>query len=140
MKRIVIVLAVLLGVAGANGQTKWPEGQGAKKQYVAESARSWQAYKSKSPKKAEFPEKYVYYDEKRGGYVYWENGTWFLRPSVAPYMEKVDMSKERLRVSKGLTINLKPELGYPRYVKMYPAIHQNNLVAVPLSSPLPGNP
>ena len=83
-----------------------------------------------------FPDYYTFYDPARGGYVFWENGKWSFTPSVPAYLEKVDLSKSRIQILKGLSLDLHPELDYPHYMKLYPAEHENNLVPVPI----PGNP
>ncbi len=77
------------------------------------------------------PDYYTYYDPARGGYVYWDKGNWIFTPSVPPYMEKVDLSKERIQILKGLSLDLHPEQNYPYYMEMYPAEHINNMVPVP---------
>ena len=78
-----------------------------------------------------FPDYYTYYDPQRAGYVYWDNGHWIVTPSVPPYMEKVDLDKSRIKILKGLSLDLHPELDYPNYMKLYPADHENNMVQVP---------
>ena len=83
-----------------------------------------------------FPDYYTFYDPKRKGYVYWENGKYTFTPAVPPFLEKVDMRKTRIQILKGLSLELHPEQDYPYYMKMYPADHENNLVPVPV----PGNP
>src|SRR5580692_2562691 len=67
-----------------------------------------------------FPDYYTYYDPQRGGYVYWDNGKFTFNPSVPPYMENVDLGKERIQILKGLSLDLHPELDYPHYMELYP--------------------
>lgn len=78
-----------------------------------------------------FPDYYTYYDPKRGGYVFWEHGNWSFSPSIPPYLEKVDLSKSRIQILKGLSLDLHPELDYPHYMKLYPAEHDYDMVPVP---------
>ncbi len=78
-----------------------------------------------------FPDYYTYYDPVRGGYVFWKNGQWSFSPSVPPYMEKVDLSKSRVEILKGLSLDLHPEQNYPNYMKLYPPVHNYNDVPVP---------
>ncbi len=86
---------------------------------------------------AYFPDFYTFYDPARGGYAYWENGKWSFSPAVPPFLAKVDMSKTRIKILKGLSLDLHPEQNYPYYMKMYPADGNGNY-NVPV--PIPGNP
>jgi hypothetical protein len=83
-----------------------------------------------------FPDYYTFYDAKRKGYVYWENGSYKFTPALPPFLEKVDMSKTRIEILKGLSLDLHPEQNYPHYMKLYPADPKYNAVPVPI----PGNP
>ena len=85
-----------------------------------------------------FPDYYTYYDPARGGYIFWDNGKYTFTPSLPPFMEKVDLSKTRIKILKGLSLDLHPELNYPYYMKQYPADNGNNDGMVPV--PVPGNP
>lgn len=84
-----------------------------------------------------FPDYYTFYDPKRGGYMFWENGKWSFTPTMPPYMQQMDMSKDRVQVLKGLSLDLHPELDYPSYMKLYPAVHEYNDVPVPHSTQIP---
>jgi len=84
-----------------------------------------------------FPDYYTFYDPNRGGYVYWNNGKYTFSPAVPPFLEKVDMSKSRIKILKGLSLDLRPELNYPYYMEQYPADNNNNTM-VPV--PVLGNP
>jgi hypothetical protein len=84
-----------------------------------------------------FPDYYTYYDPARGGYVYWQNGQYTFSPAVPPFLEKVDLSRSRIQILKGLSLDLHPEQNYPYYMKLYPpADNGNSMVPVPV----PGNP
>ncbi len=88
---------------------------------------------------AYFPDYYTYYDPKRGGYIFWKDGKYTFTPSMPPFLEKVDMSKTRIKILKGLSLDMQPEQNYPHYMKMYPAQeNRNNLVPVPVPG-TPGN-
>lgn len=80
---------------------------------------------------AYFPDYYTYYDANRKGYVYWSNGKYVFTPALPPFLEKVDLSKSRIQVLKGLSLDMHPERNYPRYMKMYPAEQGHNMVPVP---------
>ena len=85
-----------------------------------------------------FPDYYTYYDPNRGGYVFWNDGKYTFTPAVPPFLEKVDLSKSRIQILKGLSLDLHPEENYPYYMKQYPADNNNNDGMVPV--PIPGNP
>ncbi len=88
---------------------------------------------------AYFPDYYTYYDPKRGGYIFWKDGKYTFTPSMPPFLEKVDMSKTRIKILKGLSLDMQPEQNYPHYMKMYPAEeNRNNSVPVPVPG-TPGN-
>ncbi len=78
-----------------------------------------------------FPDYYTFYDAKQKGYYYWDNGQYKFTPALPPFLEKVDMSKTRIQILKGLSLDLHPEQNYPYYMKLYPAEHENNMVPVP---------
>jgi len=78
-----------------------------------------------------FPDYYTFYDPKRGGYVYWDNGKYIFSPTMPIFLEKVDLGKSRIQILKGLSLDLYPELDYPHYMELYPANHENNMVPVP---------
>ena len=82
-----------------------------------------------------FPDYYSFYDPNRGGYVFWEKGKWSFSPSVPPFLANVDLSKSRVQILKGLSLDLHPEENYPYYMEMYPPDENNNTkVPVPSSS------
>lgn len=84
-----------------------------------------------------FPDYYTFYDPNRGGYLYWSQGKYVFTPAMPPVMEKVDMSKTRVQILKGVSLDLQPELNYPYYMEQYPAApNGNTLVPVPRQ----GNP
>ena len=84
-----------------------------------------------------FPDYYAFYDPNRGGYVYWDKGTWSFTPTVPPYLSNVDLNKSRIQILKGLSLDLHPEEHYPYYMNLYPPDPNNNTLA-----PVPsiGNP
>jgi hypothetical protein len=84
-----------------------------------------------------FPDYYTFYDPNRGRYVFWGNGKYEFTPAVPPFLEKVDLSKSRIQILKGISLDLQPELNYPYYMEQYPADNNNNSM-VPV--PIPGNP
>jgi hypothetical protein len=84
-----------------------------------------------------FPDYRSFYDPQRGGYVFWENDQWTFTPAAPPYMSSVDLGKERIQILKGLSLDLHPQLDYPRYMELYPAVHDYDGVPTPL--PIAGN-
>ena len=85
-----------------------------------------------------FPDYYTYYDPNRGGYVFWSNGKYTFTPALPPFLEKVDLGKSRIKILKGLSLDLQPEQNYPYYMQQYPADGTINNGMVPV--PIPGNP
>jgi hypothetical protein len=81
---------------------------------------------------AYFPDYYTYYDPGRGGYVFWQNGKYTFTPALPPFLEKVDLRNERIKILKGLSLDMHPELNYPYYMNLYPAVHNYNMVPVPI--------
>jgi hypothetical protein len=73
-----------------------------------------------------FPDYYAFYDPNRG-YVFWNEQKKEWNTSLQPpkFMSKVDMSKTRIQILEGLSLDLRPEQNYPNYMKLYPA-HQND--------------
>src|SRR6185437_15857117 len=67
-----------------------------------------------------FPDYYTYYDPNRGGYVYWDKDKYVFTPALPPFMEKADLNKARVKILKGLSLDLHPEQDYPHYMKLYP--------------------
>ena len=86
---------------------------------------------------AYFPDYYTFYDAKRGGYVFWKNGQWSFTPTMPPYMSNKDLSKARVKILKGLSLDLHPETDYPKYMKMYPPVRGADGNDVPVPTPLP---
>lgn len=84
-----------------------------------------------------FPDYYTFYDPARGGYLYWNKGNYSFSPTVPPVMEQVNLGKSRIKILKGLSLDLHPELDYPHYMQMYPPDGNGNTL-VPV--PIPGNP
>lgn len=84
-----------------------------------------------------FPDFRSFYDPQRGGYVFWKDGEWSFTPTVPPYMTNYDLGKERVQILRNLSLDLHPELDYPRYMELYPAVHHYDKVPTPL--PIAGN-
>ncbi len=136
MKKIwvVLFLIILPIIAGAQKSAKVDINQKVTKSRALPSWAAAQQYDATAH--VYFPDFYTFYDPERGGYVYWENSKWSFSPSVPSFLEKVDMSKSRIQILKGLSLDLHPEQNYPHYMKMYPADKEHNKVPVPI----PGNP
>lgn len=79
-----------------------------------------------------FPDYYAFYDPNRG-YVFWNIATnsWTTSRQVPEFMSNVDMSKTRIQILEGLSLDLHPETNYPNYMKLYPAQTDNPDVPVP---------
>lgn len=88
-----------------------------------------------------FPDYEMFYDPHRG-YVYREKGSWVASPSMPLYLSNKDLSKERVQILEDLSLDLRPEESYPRYMKMYPANPNNKVILAPVPSSTggPGRP
>ena len=84
-----------------------------------------------------FPDYYTYYDPNRRGYVYWDKDKYVFTPALPAFLEKVDLSKSRVQILKGLSLDLHPEQNYPHYMQLYPPDGSGHTM-VPV--PIPGNP
>jgi hypothetical protein len=73
-----------------------------------------------------FPDYYTFYDPTREGYVFYDKGKWSVTPTVPPYMSNVDLSKSRVQILKGVSLDLHPEEHYPYYMEMYPPDNNGN--------------
>lgn len=87
---------------------------------------------------AYFPDYYTFYDAKRGGYVFWENGKWTFTPTMPAYLSKTELSKTRVQILKGVDLDLQPQLNYPQYMKLYPPVQGSNYQDIPV--PVPSAP
>jgi hypothetical protein len=135
MKKIWIIWLIIILPVSVIAQSKASDNN--KASQAQGVAPSWAAaHNYDATAHVYFPDYYTFYDPKRGGYVFWENGKWVFSPAVPPYLEKVDLSKTRVQILKGISLDLYPELDYPYYMKLYPPVDGNDMVPVPI----PGNP
>ena len=81
-----------------------------------------------------FPDYYTFYDPQRG-YVVWEKDSWIARPSMPLFLKSSDLKKPRIQILEDIGINKRPELDYPRYMKMYPALPGERDVIAPVPKP-----
>ena len=103
-----------------------------KKEMVTEMPGWFTAHGKAQPAHVYFPDYYAFYDANRQGFVFWAHNKWEFSPSVPPYLEKVDLSKSRIQLLKGLSLDLHPELNYPNYMKLYPAQPTGQPLEVPV--------
>jgi hypothetical protein len=138
MKKIWMVWLLFIFSFAVNAQNSHNENKNEKQASKSNPLPDWApALHYDATAHAYFPDYYTFYDAGRGGYVYWENGTWTFSPAVPPYLKKVDLRKSRIKILKELSLDLHPELNYPYYMKMYPPDPNGNTL-VPV--PIPGNP
>jgi len=140
---IILLLTIVPGMVMAqkkDTKAKAPKaktakaGKAAKPQKHEKQLPSWaEAQHYDASSYAYFPDYYTYYDPQRGGYLFWMNGKYTFTPTMPPFMEKVDMSTQRVQLLKGLSLDLHPEQNYPRYMKLYPAEHSYDKVPVPVT-------
>ena len=138
-KTVCIVLAMLPMLCQAQTQTTHKHKKHASSTTIKALPGWATAHKYDGQSHVYFPDYYTYYDPNRGGYVFWKNGNWSFTPTVPPYMNDKDLGKERIQILKGLSLDLHPELDYPRYMKLYPAVHEYNDVPVPRTSDVSGD-
>ncbi|MDR3680418.1 MAG: hypothetical protein P4L41_10670 [Flavipsychrobacter sp.] len=79
-----------------------------------------------------FPDYYTFYDPNRGGYIFWENGTWSFTPTMPAYLSNKDLDRSRVQILKNVSLDLHPETDYPRYMKLYPPRPDGNYKDVPV--------
>jgi hypothetical protein len=79
-----------------------------------------------------FPDYYTFYDANREGFVYWAQNKWTFSPTVPLYLKNVDLSRSRIKILKGLSLDLHPESNYPNYMKLYPADPNSKAINVPV--------
>src|SRR4051812_9436753 len=133
-KHIIMALLMLLASAAGFSQSSRPGNAGRtdSMSVAPNGTPPWASphnYDAKAH--AYFPDYYTYYDPKRGGYVFWKNGKYTFTPALPPFLEHVDLGRERIKILNGLSLDMHPELHYPYYMKLYPAVHQYNMVPVP---------
>jgi len=90
------------------------------------------AHGTRKPSHVYFPDYRAFYDANRQGFVFWANNRWEFSPSAPPYLDKVDLSKSRIQVLNGLSLDLHPEQNYPNYMKLYPAAPTGDAITVPV--------
>lgn len=79
-----------------------------------------------------FPDYFAFYDAGRQGFVYWAQNKWVFSPTVPLYLQKIDLSKSRIKILDGLSLDLHPEINYPNYMKLYPADPKSEPLNVPV--------
>jgi hypothetical protein len=135
---LIAFAALYSGAAAQQGTFRQPARTGDSAAIRDLAVPDWaQALNYDATAHAYFPDYYTYYDPVRGGYSYWQEGQYVFSNTMPTFMQKADLSKSRIRILKGLSLDLHPEQNYPYYMKLYPADPNNN-VLVPV--PVPGNP
>lgn len=133
MKRRLLAIILTLATIGTSvAQEK--KGTGNKKaQQKAQTSNLPAAFQSN--KHLYFPDYYAFYDPQRG-YIFWneEEKEWNSSQQIPKFMSEVDMSKTRIQILEGLSLDLRPEQNYPNYMKLYPATQNNPKVPVPNST------
>ena len=134
---ILSILVVLLPFGAGAQNVKITKTEGSRKT-IAKKVPEWaKSQNYNADAHVYFPDYYTFYDPVRGGYFYWDNNNFSFSPNVPTFLEKVDLAKSRIKILKGLSLDLHPEQNYPYYMKMYPPNDAGN-VNVPV--PVPGNP
>ena len=123
---------VLTITAFAQDKKQHKKAARAKTETVTEMPGWYVAHGDKAPANVYFPDYYTFYDASRQGFVYWGRDKWEFSPTVPLYLKNVDLSKSRIKLLKGLSLDLHPEENYPNYMKMYPAEPTGEPIQVPV--------
>ncbi|MBA3827358.1 MAG: hypothetical protein H0X33_00325 [Taibaiella sp.] len=127
----VLVLSVSLTSYARQGTSTNKKAR-TKSQKTVKHLPTWAStYNYKGEEHLYFEDYNAFYDPKRGGYVFQENGKWSFTPTVPPYMSNADLNKTHVKILKGLSLDLQPELNYPQYMKLGPTVPGTNLTPVP---------
>lgn len=67
-----------------------------------------------------FPDYHVFYDARRSGYVYWNNGNWAFSAVMPAFIANIDLGNARVQVMSEVPLNARPEIYYDDYYRTYP--------------------
>lgn len=81
-----------------------------------------------------FPDYETFYDPGRG-YVTRDKDSWIASPSMPLFLNNADLKTTRIQILEDIGLDSRPELSYPRYMKMYPADPSKK----PILTPVPKN-
>lgn len=120
----------------AQGRGKGNGKKGPHKEYRHHSGknqgRQHQAYRKQGPppwapahgyrakQHVYFPDYHVFYDARRSGYVFWNNGAWVFSAAVPAFIANVDLGNTRVQVMSDIPLNARPEIYYENYYRTYP--------------------
>jgi hypothetical protein len=151
--RILAAFLILMLPFAADSQSKKKSASQAKKKTVAPAGTeqrpmktfkqqpAWAPKDYHSDRHIYFPDYHTFYDPNRG-YVSWQNNDWVASPVMPLYMKEADLRNTQIQILEDLSIDKRPELSYPRYMKMYPAGPGSKELLVPVPKPAgqPGTP
>ncbi|GEM_PF-885598 len=79
-----------------------------------------------------FPDYETFYDPHRG-YVTRDKDSWVASPSMPLFLSNKELNKQpRIQILKDISLDMRPELNYPRYMKMYPADPNGRVILAPV--------
>ncbi len=82
-----------------------------------------------------FPDYETFYDPHRG-YVVKDKDSWVASPSMPLFLSNKELHKPaRIQILKDISLDMRPELNYPRYMKMYPADPNGKVILAPVPKP-----
>jgi len=147
MKKMAFVFLIVLAIPVLGFSQQKATGQ--KKQKVATKTIEKKAVKAtETPRLLAPPVKYdascnlyfpyysTCYDASRGYVSAHANDEKFI-PVVTPVLKKANLGRLRIKLLKGLTLDMNPQLNFPHQVKQYPADPNGNVM---VAAPIPGNP
>lgn len=82
-----------------------------------------------------FPDYEMFYDPHRG-YISRVNDKWVVRQSMPLFLTNKELNKPpRIQILKDISLDMRPELNYPRYMKLYPADPNGRVILAPVPKP-----
>lgn len=67
-----------------------------------------------------FPDYHFFYDARRSGYVYWNNGNWAFSAVLPAFIANIDLGNARMQLMSDIPLNARPEIYYDDYYRSYP--------------------
>ena len=132
MRTLTLILCLFVTASAFAQQKKKHHAKKPKTVTVQQMPGWYTAHGTAKPSHVYFPDYRAFYDANRQGFVFWAHNRWEFSPSVPLYLEKVDLTKSRIQVLNGLSLDLHPEQNYPNYMKLYPAQPTGDVLTVPV--------
>ena len=92
---------------------------------------AWAPAGYKSQYHVYFPDYDAFYDPNRG-YIIKEKDTWTATPSMPLFLSNEELPRTRIQILEDLSLDMRPEQNYPRYMKMYPRDPKGKVILTPV--------